>query len=122
MRVLTEKIEENSILRCVRRGMTLIEVMLAVGILAAVMAAGWGSYIAATTNQQRMQEINDRLHGDEQAVNRIVREKSTAFITPPHSNTSNITCGTPPRSKPRPPRSARTFFEQTAAKLQRRGL
>ena len=81
MRVLTEKIEENSILRCVRRGMTLIEVMLAVGILAAVMAAGWGSYIAATTNQQRMQEINDRLHGVEQAVNRIVRDMSTAFIT-----------------------------------------
>ena len=61
--------------------MTLIEVMLAVGILAAVMAAGWGSYIAATTNQQRMQEINDRLHGVEQAVNRIVRDMSTAFIT-----------------------------------------
>ena len=81
MRVLTEKFEENSILRCVRRGMTLIEVMLAVGILAAVMAAGWGSYIAATTNQQRMQEINDRLHGVEQAVNRIVRDMSTAFIT-----------------------------------------
>lgn len=65
----------------VRRGMTLVEVMLAVAILAGVMAAGWGSYAVATSHQQRMQEINERLHGVEQAVNRVVRDMSTAFIT-----------------------------------------
>lgn len=62
-------------------GMTLIEVMIAVAILAAVMGLGWGSYATAVNHQQRMQEINERLHGVEQAVNRIVRDMSTAFIT-----------------------------------------
>lgn len=64
-----------------RTGMTLIEVMIAVAILAAVMGLGWGSYATAVNHQQRMQEINERLHGVEQAVNRIVRDMSTAFIT-----------------------------------------
>lgn len=81
MRRLMETFEEKSILRRMRRGMTLIEVMVAVAILAAVMAAGWGSYIVATSHQQRMQEITERFHGVEQAVNRIVRDLSTAFIT-----------------------------------------
>ena len=62
-------------------GMTLVEVMIAVALLTLVMAAGWGSYSVAVDSQQRMQEINERLHGVEQAVNRIVRDMSTAFIT-----------------------------------------
>lgn len=62
-------------------GMTLIEVMIAVALLAGVMAAGWGSYYVATSHQQRMQDINERLHGVEQAVNRMVRDFSTAFLT-----------------------------------------
>ena len=65
----------------IRRGMTMIGVMIAVAILAAVMAVGWGSYAISTDHQQRMQEINERIHGVEQAVNRIVRDMSTAFIT-----------------------------------------
>lgn len=62
-------------------GMTLIEVMVAVAILAGIMATAWGSYRSATDQQQRMQEINERLHAVEQAVNRIVRDMSTAFMT-----------------------------------------
>ena len=64
-----------------RQGMTLIEIMIVVGLLAGVMAMGWGSYAVAVNHQQRMQDINTRLHGVEQAVNRIVRDMSTAFIT-----------------------------------------
>ena len=67
--------------RKMRTGMTLIEVMIAVAILTAVMGLGWGSYATAVNHQQRMQDINERLHGVEQAVNRIVRDMSTAFIT-----------------------------------------
>ncbi len=67
--------------KAIRSGMTLIEIMLVVGLLAGVMAVGWGSFAIAVDNQQRMQEINERLHGVEQAVNRIVRDMSTAFIT-----------------------------------------
>ena len=64
-----------------RAGMTLIEIMIAVALLTGVMAMGWGSYSVAVSHQQRMQDINERLHGVEQAVNRIVRDMSTAFIT-----------------------------------------
>ncbi|MCL2326000.1 MAG: type II secretion system protein GspJ, partial [Proteobacteria bacterium] len=39
------------------------------------------SFIVATSHQQRMQEINGRLHSVEQAVNRMVRDLSTAFMT-----------------------------------------
>lgn len=67
--------------RYIRRGMTLIEIMIAVALLTGVMAMGWGSYSIAVSHQQRMQDINERLHGVEQAVNRIVRDMSTAFIT-----------------------------------------
>ena len=63
-----------------RSGMTLIEVMIAVALLTLVMAAGWGSYSIAVDGQQRIQEVNERLHGVEQAVNRIVRDMSTAFM------------------------------------------
>ena len=73
----------------IRIGMTLIEVMIAVALLTGVMAMGWGSYYLAATNQQRMQDINERLHGVEQAVNRIVRDLSTAFLTK-HGNDESM--------------------------------
>ena len=64
-----------------RLGFTLIEVMLAVSILALMMAIAWGSYSSASRQQQRIQDINMRLHGVEQAMHRMVRELSMAFIT-----------------------------------------
>ena len=70
-------------------GMTLIEVMIAVALLTLVMAAGWGSYSVAVDGQQRMQEVNERLHGVEQAVNRIVRDMSTAFILKSNEDTQS---------------------------------
>ncbi len=63
------------------QGMTLIEVMISVAILVTIMTFAWGSFNSATSNQERMQTINDRLHGVEQAVNHIVRDMSTAFMT-----------------------------------------
>ena len=65
----------------IRSGMTLIEVMIAVALLVGVMGISWYSYYSVTESHQRMQEINERLHGAEQAVNRIVRDMSTAFMT-----------------------------------------
>ncbi|MBQ9394296.1 MAG: prepilin-type N-terminal cleavage/methylation domain-containing protein [Proteobacteria bacterium] len=64
-----------------RTGMTLIEIMIVVSLLAGVMAISWGSFSVAADSQERMQEINERLHGVEQAVNKMVRDISTAFIT-----------------------------------------
>jgi len=64
-----------------RSGFTLIEIILSISILALMMAVAWGSYASATSSQQRMQDINGRLHGVEQAMNRMVRELSMAFIT-----------------------------------------
>ena len=63
------------------RGMTLIEIMIAIALLAAVMAFAWGSFSMATKRQERMQDINERIHGVEQAINHIVRDMSTAFMT-----------------------------------------
>ena len=67
--------------RFARTGMTLIEIMIVVSLLAGVMAISWGSFSVAADSQERMQEINERLHGVEQAVNKMVRDISTAFIT-----------------------------------------
>ena len=64
-----------------RSGMTLIEIMIVLALLVSVMAFSWGSYGVAINAQEHMQEVNERLHGVEQAVNRIVRDMSTAFIT-----------------------------------------
>ncbi len=59
-----------------------MEVMLSISILALMMAVSWGTYSSAATNQQRMQDINGRMHGVEQAMNRMIRELSMAFMTP----------------------------------------
>ena len=64
-----------------RRGMTLIEIMIAISILAIVIGMAWGSFGMVSTQQERIQGINDRLHEVEQAVNRMVRDLSTAFMT-----------------------------------------
>jgi len=64
-----------------RAGFTMIEVMLAISVLALLMAMAWGSYNTASRNQQRMADINARLHGVEQAMNRMVRELSMAYMT-----------------------------------------
>ena len=82
---------DDEVLRCnaevppvkkvIRSGMTLIEIMIVLTLLVAVMAFSWGSYGVAINAQERMQDINERLHGVEQAVNRMVRDISTAFIT-----------------------------------------
>ncbi len=64
-----------------KSGMTLIEIMISISILAAIMAFAWSSFALSASKQERMQEINERLHGVEQAVNRIVRDMSTAFMT-----------------------------------------
>ena len=63
------------------KGMTLIEIMIAISLLAAVMVFAWGSFNMATSRQERMQDINERIHGVEQAVNHIVRDMTTAFMT-----------------------------------------
>ena len=64
-----------------KSGMTLIEIMISIAILAAIMFFAWGSFALSASKQERMQEINERLHGVEQAVNRIVRDMSMAFMT-----------------------------------------
>lgn len=64
-----------------RRGFTMIEVMLSVAVLSLLMAIAWGSYQTTAMTQQRVTDINARLHGAEQAMNRMVRELSMAFMT-----------------------------------------
>lgn len=84
MKRMTSKagFQRKSGARWARSGFTLIEVLMTVSILALMMAVAWGTYSSATTHQAKMRQINERLHGVEQAMNRMVREFSMAFITP----------------------------------------
>ena len=75
---LYRRLPRNMFRKC---GMTLIEIMISIAILAAIMVFAWGSFALSASKQERMQEINERLHGVEQAVNRIVRDMSMAFMT-----------------------------------------
>lgn len=62
-------------------GFTLIEVMITVTLLALIMAVAWGSFLTMERSQTYTQNINDRMHAAEQAMNRMVRELSMAFMT-----------------------------------------
>lgn len=65
-----------------RAGFTLLEIMLSISILSMLMSIAWGSFNYSARAQRQMQSTSDRLHGAEQAMNRIVRELSMAFVTP----------------------------------------
>ncbi|MDX9722061.1 MAG: type II secretion system protein GspJ [Myxococcota bacterium] len=73
-----------------RAGFTLLEIMMSIAILAGIMVVAWGTYGSAIRQQERMQQINNRLHGVEQAMHRVVREISMAFVTPHGAEESQV--------------------------------
>lgn len=64
-----------------RRGLTLIEVALAVGILAIMAALTWGSIARTFDAYETVTDIDRRYHNVRVAMNRMARELSMAFIT-----------------------------------------
>ena len=63
------------------RGMTLIEVMLAVAILATIMVITWGAVSTSFKVRTATIEKFDRFRNVQLAMNRMARELSMAFIT-----------------------------------------
>jgi general secretion pathway protein J len=66
-----------------RRGFTLIEIALAVAILAVMATLTWGSIARAFDAYETVTEIDARYHNVRVAMNRMSRELSMAFLTSP---------------------------------------
>lgn len=63
------------------RGMTLIEVSLAVAILAMIGAVTWGSIARSFDAYETVKDIDGRYHNVRVAMNRMARELSMAYLT-----------------------------------------
>ncbi len=62
-------------------GMTLVEVMLAVAILATIVALTWGTVSSSFRFRTATLDKFDRYRGVQQALDRMAREISMAFVT-----------------------------------------
>lgn len=64
-----------------RRGLTLIEVAMAVGILAIMATLTWGSIARTFDAYETVTDIDRRYHNVRVAMNRMARELSMAYLT-----------------------------------------
>lgn len=64
-----------------RKGMTLIEVALAVAILAMIGAVTWGSIARSFDAYETVKAIDERYHNVRVALNRMAKELSMAYLT-----------------------------------------
>jgi general secretion pathway protein J len=62
-------------------GFTLIEVMVALAILAGMMTLVWGSFSITVNSKRRVEEIEARYHQLRLAMNRMTREISMAYLS-----------------------------------------
>ncbi len=74
------------------RGMTLLEIMVAMSILAIVSTLLYSGFIQTSRNKQRIEEQLDRAHEISAGLERMVQELSTAYV----SAHRNINMPTPP--------------------------
>lgn len=65
------------------RGFTLIEIALAVAVVATMGALTWGSVAQSFDAYETVQHIDQRYHNVRVAMNRMAREISMAFLTHP---------------------------------------
>ena len=61
-------------------GFTLIEVMVALGLLLATGTAMWSSMMASFETKDRVTQVNERYHEGRQVMTRIARELRMSFI------------------------------------------
>lgn len=78
MRALSHPHERRS-----RRGLTLMEVSLAVAILAMIGALTWGSIARAFDAYETVKGIDETYHNARVALNRMAKELSMAYLTAP---------------------------------------
>jgi general secretion pathway protein J len=63
------------------RGLTLLEVMVAVAVLSMVSVLIYGAFDGLGRGKKNMGRINDRYHQGRSAVSRMARELSSAFLS-----------------------------------------
>ncbi|UQA60816.1 type II secretion system protein GspJ [Polyangium aurulentum] len=63
------------------RGMTLLEVMVAIGVLALLGSLIYGAFDGMSRSRRGLERIDDRYHQGRNAVSRITREVAAAFIS-----------------------------------------
>lgn len=68
--------------RSAARGFTLVEVMIAIALLAVVSASLITSFTTSFETKQRVTAVNERYHEGRQTVTRMARELRMAFIRP----------------------------------------
>ncbi|MCA9580239.1 MAG: prepilin-type N-terminal cleavage/methylation domain-containing protein [Myxococcales bacterium] len=64
-----------------RQAMTLIEVMVAMAIVAIVATLLWAGFSQTLHNKKRVEEVADRFHAIRMALDRIQRELSMSFVS-----------------------------------------
>jgi len=64
-----------------QQGITLIEAMVAIAILAIVATLVWGGFSQTARNKKRVEYQLDRYHVVQAAMSRMVRELSMAFVS-----------------------------------------
>ena len=64
-----------------RAGVTLVEAMVAIAILAMVSTMVWGSFSQTSKNKKRIEESSERYHAMGMALERLSRELSMAFVS-----------------------------------------
>ncbi len=67
--------------RAAARGVTLLEVMVSVGILALVASLIYGAFDGMAKARTSISRINDRYHQGRQALSRMSRELESAFVS-----------------------------------------
>lgn len=67
--------------RNVARGFTLLEVMVAIGIVAMLGVLIYGAFIGMSRSRRNMEDVGNRYQQGRQAVDRMARELSSAFIS-----------------------------------------
>ena len=64
-----------------RRGLTLIEILVAVGIFALVASLVYGAFDGLARGREGAERVGDRYHQGRSAVSRIAREVQSAFLS-----------------------------------------
>lgn len=73
--------ERNEASSGTESGITLIEAMVAIAILAIVATLVWGGFSQTAKNKQRVESQLDRYHVVQAAMSRMVRELSMAYVS-----------------------------------------
>lgn len=62
-------------------GFTLIEIVVAIGLLAVIASLIYGSTAVTLQSQRTVMDMQERYHGGRVAMNRMVRDLSSAFLS-----------------------------------------